>query len=163
MKLSELDWVSNGDQTRWFLVLRCRQSAENELTTLLNWCNGICRKFGLDQLYAAITAPEKGKSMKADEGKKVAKQFRERAHKNRSLETPSKRDPIEDQFHSSIAWCLEPPNEPAGALVNRDIEVAMSGVRSIDVKMDSVKVKMGNVITSLDLGKRREDMKSILS
>lgn len=159
MKLSDLNCVSNSEKTRWFLVLRCRQSAENQLTALLKWCNGVCKELGLKQLYAA---PRKAKSSTLDGRKQVDMQLRQQDDEDRSHRTASRREPDADRFHFSIAWFLEQPSEIGGQSEDGDVEKALKEVFKICVRMDNVKVKMGNVITSLDLGKRREDLKSIL-
>lgn len=52
-----------------------------------------------------------------------------------------------DAFHVSIAWSLTAPE---------DMEVESGGlgeVENVDIEVEEMKVKIGNVITTLELGK----------
>lgn len=67
-----------------------------------------------------------------------------------------------DHFHFSIAWCLKEPEEGAGMGLEA-IQRLMQDVEDMNVKLDSVKVKIGNVVTSLELdGGQRWSKRGIL-
>lgn len=153
--MADLEWVSNNEGTRWFLVLKCQQPDRDELNELLGFCNSLCKDFGLSQLYRddVSSAPDDGSMMKKPRWKLA------RARR-KSLETQKEREGLrkelswnenfDDHFHFSIAWCLKEPQEEPG-FEERAIENLMQDVANIVINFDSVKVKIGNVVTSLEL------------
>jgi len=54
-------------------------------------------------------------------------------------------------FHFSIAWTLEAPDEDLIQVTNELARGQMEEARKIKVKVEDIKVKIGNVITSLHL------------
>ena len=160
--LSDLEWVSNNEGTRWFLVLKCDQPGRDELNELLRSCNRLCKDFGLGQLY--VNAPsdtlDEVSVVKMSERKlaRARRKSRQEQKERESLkEELSWIQDFGDHFHFSIAWCLNEPPNGAGD-EERAIADLMQDVGNMKVDLDSVKVKIGNVVTSLEVdgGQRRE-------
>jgi len=131
--ISDLTWVQNFEGTRWFLVLKVRTSdkgsLENELNNLLHVSNTAVQKYGQPPLY---TQPVGGK----------------RASR-------SKIEDKSDAFHISIAWTLEKQDDD----LLQTVEAELADIKKdITVEVNEVKVKIGNVITSVPLGKGKSGM-----
>ncbi|KAI0007637.1 hypothetical protein F4779DRAFT_497380 [Xylariaceae sp. FL0662B] len=117
-----------------------KQKQNPELTRLLDRCNDVVRAFAQPPLYASAAAGEDGDDGgDGDEG-------------------------IAAAFHISLAWTLGPP---ADELV-RATEAAFAvpgvaeSVRDMCVRVDGVKVKIGNAVTHVGLPRRgrRDDSDS---
>lgn len=148
IKLSSLDWVSNSEGSRWFLVLRCEHPG---LDKLLAWSNNVCREFSLERLYAQT----KGKQEPIRE-----------AGKRRKLsiaEADSDSAGQNNYFHFSIAWTLNEPQHRDDLQASKGVDQKVRQARLITVSIDTVKIKIGNVVTSLDLKSGRHGGRSILS
>lgn len=59
---------------------------------------------------------------------------------------------VSDAFHISIAWKLEPPNQELIDFVKKEVEKSEL-VKQIDVRVDEIKAKLGNVVMSISLPK----------
>lgn len=130
-----LKWVSNEDRTRWFLVLKVTRPHGDELNTLLKVCNAVAKKHNLKRLYVVG------------------------AHGD---EAPPPGDYTEF-FHFSIAWSLDAP--PAAGDQETEVagEEALAQVKTMRVGIDSVKVKIGDAVTSLALDAKGLDSTGILA
>ncbi|KAM5457662.1 poly(U)-specific 3'-to-5' RNA exonuclease [Microsporum audouinii] len=130
---SSLDWVSNFEHTRWFLVLRLNRPKNDGLNRLLRLSNTTLAHFSQPPLYENPTHRQKRKH-----GKQVGHQ-----HDISPYSGPGDTD-YTDCFHISIAWTLEEP----GA---RDKERLLSidfQPHKLNFKFNNVKVKIGNQIHS---------------
>lgn len=147
IKLSDLNWVSNNEGTRWFLVLRCEHPG---LDRLLAWSNEVCRELGLEQLYTS----SKSKKNRANEEGKRQKLARAEAADSKAEHN--------GRFHFSIAWTLSAPCTQNDPMVSEQVEEKLRQSKAITVPIDTVKVKVGNVVTSLDLQRGRHEGRGIL-
>lgn len=131
---TSLDWVSNEDATRWFLVLRLAvaQPASNALNRLLALTNSAVEVFGQLPLYSRPSS---------------------------SVISPGDSPDQSDSFHISIAWTFATPTSSiiartqaaeVKAVLDRDI-------RSLRIGCERVKVKIGNVVESVMLSSGAED------
>lgn len=160
VRLSELSWVSNNERTRWFLVVRCEQPDRDELNELLRYCNHVCKDFGLSQLYAdpSVAVDDGSIEMPYMETSKKARRVSRRKSKERESlkEELSWIADFSDHFHFSIAWSLK---EQEGIhAIESGMKDLLDQLRAVEVMVDSVKVKIGNVVTSLpfDDGRHRD-------
>ena len=126
---TRLDWVSNFDQTRSFLVLKLSQPDEDDLNKLLHACNACANKFGLHLLY----------------------QRKEVTHKkSKKGEAATAPLDLSAAFHISIAWKLE----KAKNLDRQPLEpTTRDELCDMKISFDALKVKIGNVVTDLKLPK----------
>ncbi|KAK2745006.1 poly(U)-specific 3'-to-5' RNA exonuclease [Onygenales sp. PD_40] len=135
VKIGGLDWVSNFEKTRWFLVLRVNKPVNNELNRLLGISNTSLAAFGQPPLYQNASPSER-------EGKKRHFRDQEKGPNSASLGDYS------DCFHMSIAWSLtEPSNEDK----QRVSSIDLGKLKEIEVRFNCVKVKIGNGLHNLEL------------
>ncbi|KAK5055964.1 hypothetical protein LTR84_012514 [Exophiala bonariae] len=130
-----LDWVSNHDATRFFLVLRLSMPAGDELNVLLNACNTSAREFRLTQLYVVPAEAD----VSADQGELL------RISDHSSA------------FHISVAWTLQKPTEEAARQLS---SVIVHQCRGLEMRFDTLKLKMGNTVLDISLEKSDEDRRS---
>ncbi|KAF2850770.1 hypothetical protein T440DRAFT_507847 [Plenodomus tracheiphilus IPT5] len=133
-----LKWVPNFERNRWFLVLNIKKPPQDELNRLLNACNQAAQKCGHSALY---TGGQGDGPMESD---KTSKSTKGKA---------SFQDDRSAYFHVSIAWNLSEPAPEWVSLV-QDIDVSKF-IQSPEAAIDVVKVKIGNVVTSIALGVKR--------
>lgn len=74
-----------------------------------------------------------------------------------------RKDVSPDRFHFSIGWQLEEPSDRQMKLTGLDDAKVLEEVKGIRVKVDSVKVKIGNTITSVSLRRSGTGKKMILT
>ncbi|OCK77080.1 hypothetical protein K432DRAFT_359258 [Lepidopterella palustris CBS 459.81] len=126
-----LKWVPNFERTRWFLVLGIARPTNDELNRLLQACNQAAEVFGLPRLYTGDgdTRHEKQNSQPQD---------------------------LSSSFHISIAWTLAEPLPETHALLTSDpvARFVDTDVRKLEVGFEAVKVKIGNVVSTVGLGLR---------
>ncbi|ODH52086.1 hypothetical protein GX48_01639 [Paracoccidioides brasiliensis] len=131
-----LDWVSNFERTRWFLVLRVVKPALNELNCLLLISNQSVAAFHQPPLYQSPdSANTPGR----------------RRYSKKPGAQPATSDPVEDfsdYFHISIAWSL---TEPSVEDKQRVASVELGKLKEIEILFHSVKVKIGNRVHNLEL------------
>ncbi|CRG92028.1 U6 snRNA phosphodiesterase [Talaromyces islandicus] len=119
-----LDWVSNTENTRWFLVMRIKRPPQDQLNTLLRISNQTLTTFGQPPLYA----PKKIKH---------------------PVSSAYKEDDFSDRFHISLAWSLTAPSiDEQTRISGIDLKPLEESLR---IEFNSVKVKIGNVVKSLAL------------
>lgn len=142
--LADLKWVPNYDGNRWFLVLGIVRPAHNELNQLLEACNKACSAYGHPQLYATQRQSAKRRRISHDAS------VTESDHS--------------DAFHFSIAWNLDGSTLDFEQLKSSDKVISMmeQDIKPIHVHFDSIKLKIGNVVTSIPLGKQPGQSSSIL-
>ncbi|KAJ5475289.1 hypothetical protein N7539_008355 [Penicillium diatomitis] len=130
-----LKWVSNRERTRWFLVLHVARPTGNELNRLLNRSNRTLAGFDQPPLYASSRGAPRNRAQ-ASHGRDPR---------------PSGTAPVEDYsdcFHISLGWSLR---EPSQAEKDRVARLGLGAVQNVEVKFDSVKVKIGNQVESIRL------------
>ncbi|KAL8393089.1 hypothetical protein RB595_003042 [Gaeumannomyces hyphopodioides] len=130
---SALSWHRSPDSNRAFLVLRVRERESDDganpgLAALLARCNALVRQFGQPPLYASSSPPGGGSNSAV----------------------PSSAD---DKFHVSVAWSFADVTEELRART-----AAVYGrpgfqdrVGALQIPVECVKVKIGNVVASLAL------------
>jgi len=121
-----LDWVSNHDKTRFFLVLKLGKPANNELNKLLSACNATAHQFEVSMLYAAASKQSVASASDVEEQDKA---------RDRSA-----------AFHISIAWTLEEPDEQARAQL---ADLDRTGLQRLQVRFSLLKLKIGNVVNDI--------------
>ncbi|EDN06193.1 conserved hypothetical protein [Histoplasma mississippiense (nom. inval.)] len=132
-----LDWVSNFEETRWFLVLRVTKPTNNELNRLLAISNKSLAAFQQPPLYhdeALVNTQTK-------------KHDTEKSTGPRSTSSLAVAD-YSDYFHVSIAWSLA---EPSLEDKERVASVELHKVKEIEIPFTSVKLRIGNIIHNLEL------------
>ncbi|PGH33432.1 hypothetical protein GX50_03739 [[Emmonsia] crescens] len=137
VKTDGLDWVSNFEKTRWFLVLRIIKPMNNELNRLLALSNQSLAAFQQPPLYKN-PPPTTTHAKKRDT---------EKFRTQRSTTSAAVAD-YSDYFHISIAWSL---TEPSQEDKQRVASVELGKVKEIEVPFNSVKLKIGNSVHNLEL------------
>jgi U6 snRNA phosphodiesterase len=143
------DWYWGGEYgSRSFLVLRLREVTpptdgepqpeppNPSLAALLAACNAVASEFGQAPLYAA----------------RPPRYERDNAL-SQLAEEPSANH---DAFHISIAWSLAAPT-PELESATAAAQARRNSIVDISVPVDGVKVKIGNVVTHVPLGRRPQD------
>jgi len=140
-----LDWVSNHEHTRWFLVLRLQKPEDNSLNRLLHISNQSLAIFDQPPLYANIpTINIIDKSVQH-----VPRPRSDYRHGRASKgPRPSKNDlqDYSDCFHISLAWSLSQPSRTDNQIL-QTLEVTQ--LKDIKTTFESVKVKIGNHVSNM--------------
>ncbi|KAF4769220.1 hypothetical protein HAV15_008473 [Penicillium sp. str.  len=129
-----LYWSSNYEKTRWFLVLGVQRPSHDGLNRLLKLSNDTLARFGQPPLYATALT----------QGKQTSVSLR---GKSSSLSG----EDFSGCFHISLAWSL---SEPSLKERERVAGVDLRALHEMRVGFDSVKAKIGNIVSSIPLGKR---------
>ena len=124
-----LNWVSNYDKTRVFLVLTLSRPRHDELNRLLSICNSSAHRFGLSRLYDGMPS----------DAVEQQPPFQSQDICDHS-----------DAFHISIAWALQEPRKDASAGVN---QTALDPTQPLKVDFDMLKVRIGNTVNDIPLTK----------
>ncbi|KAH8689033.1 U6 snRNA phosphodiesterase Usb1 [Talaromyces proteolyticus] len=135
-----LDWVSNSEKTRWFLVMRIRKPPNDELNALLRISNQTLAKFNQPSLYESQTSITRSSKKRG-------------SNKNLSLAGKYSNDDVtsqdlSDRFHISLAWCLD---EPSLEIQEKTSGIDVKPLQSLKIIFNSVKAKIGNVVKSFNL------------
>ena len=142
-----LDWVSNVECTRWFLVLLLDHPKSNELNKLLGISNTLMTRFGLQTLYADNRNEKRmnaGAYPSADrEPEGIGDGF---GPTDLGLHSsPS-------SFHISIAWTLsQPPGKGNKLSLDSD-----EPLQALMITFASLKLKMGNVVIDMPFPETEE-------
>lgn len=141
-----LDWVPNFDATRWFLVLRLRRPPGDGLNKLLRVCNAVVEEWGQGGLYTQQPAQHR----EARDGKKKSKTGV--ASTLSTGEDEEEVNDLSDSFHISVAWTLDAPSPAAVEYARaRSKGDFFKEVQDITFTVEEVKVKVGNVVTTVKL------------
>ncbi|KAF2753189.1 hypothetical protein EJ05DRAFT_480552 [Pseudovirgaria hyperparasitica] len=141
IKFTSLRWVPNHSRTRYFLVAGIDRPDSDELNRLLDASNRAAASLDLDQLY------DDKEAELHDHSVKTKKQHHGSSSRSDSLVEVVDRTHC---FHVSLAWALQPicgPNFDEAS----NVTDLMSSLRSMNVHFNSVKVKIGNKVDSVDL------------
>lgn len=156
LKLGSLSWVSNSEETRWFLALQLRRPEGDELNRLLTVCNGTVEDYSQPPLYASPRSASQ-QSSKANARPKRLEQ-NQMSFSSRIGEILD----LSGSFHISIGWALEQPRFYVMGATNAILYGRLpESLKKISVKVDRVKVKIGNVVTSISLSPKISDEESI--
>ncbi|KAI9886212.1 MAG: hypothetical protein M1823_002008 [Watsoniomyces obsoletus] len=157
VQCSFLDWVSNYEQTRWFLVLRVARPAEDALIRLLRLSNRSALAYGQPPLYAEGSQETGIAPAPRDRPRGNGPQRNVRARRPCSQSSTPKPSVVEekvsnDAFHISLAWTLERPTaEMMSELKSINDSDRMKDVRGLRIQFLSVKLKIGNAVKDLPL------------
>lgn len=157
--------MPNFDCSRWFLVLGVRRPANDDLNRLLLAANQAAKKFGYPELYSGSKNRDQqgeGVDMTGDWAYASVK-----ARKKEEASTKGLVSGIDDRsnaFHVSLAWSLEPPPGELRDLIAVDevSEPMLQEIAQMSVKLEVVKIKVGNAIHSIDIAPKRKEEKGIL-
>jgi hypothetical protein len=140
-----VDWVPNSEKTRWFMVLRIIRPSADGLNKLLGLCNETVQAFSQPPLYASPRAPDPP-LQRQGKPRKLQRQDSSSSLQQKELED------FTSSFHVSIGWALEQPAVEAVDLMKTILDHQILGsIKKITIKVDNVKVKIGNVVTSVAL------------
>lgn len=155
--LSGLDWVSNFEKTRWFLILRLKAPIGNGLNKLLHVCNGTIQQYGQPPLYTPAT----NQSRKIESSSNNS-----RPQGRRGSEVKVDWSGMHDRseaFHISIAWTLKPPNQKLIEITRAIASERLEAIQGISVEVKDLKSKIGNIATSIPLHKSVAESTSMFS
>ncbi|KAJ9233297.1 hypothetical protein DTO169E5_7108 [Paecilomyces variotii] len=141
--LEELDWVSNYEKTRWFLVLRVSKPENDSLNRLLRISNQCLASFGQPPLYESAA-----KYPSLSRGKDKSGTSRGRRKEDSQREVAESTMDYSNCFHISIGWNLEEPSPQDRERVSK---IDLGKVKELKVHFLSVKAKIGNTVSNIDL------------
>ncbi|KAI5284596.1 poly(U)-specific 3'-to-5' RNA exonuclease [Ascosphaera aggregata] len=134
---NSLRWVSNYENTRWFLVLGVGRPRNDELNRLLRLSNSIVKQYAQPSLYEEETAATG--SIGDTQPNLDSKRKRDILH------CPKAAD-YTDHFHVSIAWTLQKPSDLGKERLST---VDIEAIKNIEISFSCAKARIGNNITSL--------------
>ncbi|KUJ24332.1 uncharacterized protein LY89DRAFT_679489 [Mollisia scopiformis] len=146
VSFADLDWVSNFENTRWFLVLKVLKPDLNALNKLLHISNSVVQEHGQPPLYSKPATTKSDVKARNHSGK------RRSINHNSALLYKDMQD-LSSAFHISIAWTLTDPSQELLDLTKSAKLNHFDPVKQIQVVVEDIKVKIGNVVTSLPLPK----------
>ena len=159
---NELDWVSNNEKSRWFLVMRIKKPPNNELNRLLQSANDAVTAFGQPPLYAQPesqpSVPTQGFATKARHSRHSKPKF---LLKKAPIFSPN---PIIDQssnFHISIGWYLGCPLAEISSATPPIHQLDTQNLPEFHFEVKSIKLKIGNSVTSISLLSKMETSSGI--
>lgn len=135
--------MPNYEKTRWFLVLRVGRPDGNGLNQLLQVCNEAVEEFSQPPLYASprISSKTQRRVKECD------------ARSSNSMKMQGKE--VEDfsaAFHISIGWALEDYHAKCTERLKTIASDKMfESIKGISINVNAIKVKVGNVVTSIYL------------
>ncbi|KAG4034940.1 hypothetical protein MFRU_002g02890 [Monilinia fructicola] len=144
---SGLAWVPNYEKTRWFLVLHLNRPENDALNKLLHVSNKIVEEFGQPPLYAKSRSSENGTTSR--QPVQSAKKLRSKAEQEKQIF--SDMIDLSDSFHISIAWTLLSPDQELIDATERLVSNELTKVKHIQIHIEEVKAKIGNVVTNVPL------------
>jgi hypothetical protein len=133
--------VPNFEKTRWFLVLRLRKPAGDGLNKLLKLCNNVVEDHGQPPLYAVPEVQNKPLDKKAKKGQGES-----------LLGIGNQVQDFSDSFHISVGWSLVAPSTEVVEHVRTVTkDVVFKDVKGLFFEVKEIKVKVGNLVTSIRL------------
>lgn len=164
VSFKSLDWVPNVENTRWFLVLRLEQPANNGLNRMLEVSNNVLSSFGQLPLYA-VSQSQTRPSISENRSKSGSHSNRTVRNKHRTgrgrtdMVPQSARTDFSSHFHISVGWSIDKPSPEE---LKRATSADVSDLTNERIKFDTVKVKIGNAITAIPLFKGVEVGKGLI-
>jgi len=156
LKLAKPYWVSNLEETRWFLALQLQKTERDELNRLLAVCNATVEDYSQPPLYVSPGST-------SQQSPKSNGRLRKLGDNNLNF-LPRNGEVLDFSsfFHISIGWTLERPSshviDATNAIIN---DGASESLKKVPVKVDMIKVKVGNVVTSISLSPKAAEGKTI--
>ena len=162
MSVTSFDWTANYEKTRWFLVMRLDRAPQDGLNELLRMSNTVSQKFGQPTLYTDSLSSRAAHPMDPQGHKKP-----QRGPKKPSSASP--KAPLSHMelanyvdasasFHVSIGWTLNTPPESLSKKLNH----ASHDFQAMRISINSIKVKIGNSITSIPLASKVDASHTII-
>lgn len=151
--LGGLDWVSNYEKTRWFLVLHAQRPTNDGLNCLLGLSNRALASFGQPPLYEKM--PQELSGLETGPITRRSDDYRYQL----DMKPPGVgAGDYSHCFHISLAWSLaEPSGDDQARLAAIDLRESMEFM----VRFDCVKAKIGNNIASIHLSRGVFEQKGI--
>ncbi|KAL2063506.1 hypothetical protein VTL71DRAFT_5311 [Oculimacula yallundae] len=144
---TSLKWVPNFEKTRWFLVLSITKPESDGLNKILHVCNSVVKSYGQPPLYPK---PPTGSAIQASKKQENRKSLFSSNKGTASTDWTELQDAT-DAFHISLAWTLQDPSKELLELTETVAKEHFDKLREIRVKVENVKCKVGNVVTSIPL------------
>lgn len=140
---ASLSWHGNENSSRYFLVLRVQDTADdkgalNLLNQLLRASNRVAQEYGQPQLYTG-------------QSRRDASERKQRRHQD------DKQD-FSSYFHISIGWALPRPDrklQDENLEMQPAVETVMKDVCDMTVHFDAVKIRIGQNVTALPISPSR--------
>lgn len=156
------DWTANYEMTRWFLVMRLHRAPQDGLNELLRTSNTVVQKFGQPTLYTDSQSSRAAHPMDPQGHKKPQKGSKKpgsASSKNylSHMELAKYLD-ASASFHVSIGWTLTTPSES----LSEKLDHASQDFQAMKININSVKVKIGNSITSIPLASKVDTSHTII-
>ena len=140
--------MPNYEKTRWFLVLKLSKPNDNQLNKLLQISNQTAGSFGQPLLYAPSPSPMDSVQPRTKNARKHQSNRGGKTVFSSGLSTSAlAKVDASSAFHISIAWTLE---RPSRTLLDH-FDSCKDDFQATKIQVNTVKVKMGNIITSLPL------------
>jgi hypothetical protein len=133
--------------------LRIQRPATDGLNKLLHVSNTIVQEYGQQPLYIKSIKASKDATTKNNRGPRAKPDRRNSLSKKSSMFDWGKMKDASDAFHVSIAWALEAPSQKLVELTNSRMSDKFEEFKQTQVKIDEIKSKVGNVVSSMPLRK----------
>jgi hypothetical protein len=156
LRFGNLSWVSNFEKTRWFLVLQLQKPEGDDLNRLLTVCNEAVEDYSQPPLYGSPRSASQ-QSSKANARPKGLRQ-------ENMGPLPGEGDILDfsSAFHVSIGWALEQPSSYVTDTTKSATEdTILESLKKISAKVDTLKVKVGNIVKSITLATKAVEGKGI--
>ena len=155
--------MANYDKTRWFLVLRLAKPLDDGLNKLLYATNRTAEEFGQPPLYeSAPLASTKQQRMPKMRKRGTARGGLNNLARGSIWPVEEKIEDLSAHFHISIAWTLEAPAEDDCKDGGFGAQFGLDD-RGLDVSVETLKAKIGNITSSIALSARIDTVNGILS
>lgn len=149
LTVTGMDWVSNYEGNRWFLVLRLGKPEHDGLNRLLRLSNTVAETFGQPPLYAKPQQIRRGKHVE-----KKTKRVVRTTEADSMIPGPHTTDDLSSCFHISIGWMVDKPD----SLMKQGLQDMKGEDISFGISVTAVKIKIGNAVTSVSLAVRERSL-----
>ena len=129
--------------------MKLQKPPKNELNKLLRISNQTAQDFGQLPLYAEPQAPSSPTPIKRKKGQQRLP--------NEGFSTAISVD-LSSCFHVSIGWTLNSPSQDMLDKVNQ----CSHDIQAVGIDVQSVKVKIGNTVTSMSLDSKVDSVNKII-
>jgi hypothetical protein len=133
--------------------LRIQKPSTDGLNKLLHVSNTIVQEYGQPPLYIKSINASKAATTKNNRGPRAKPDRRNSLSKKSSMFNWGEMKDASDAFHVSIAWTLEAPSQKLVELTNSRMSDEFEEFRQTQVKIEEIKSKVGNVVSSMPLQK----------
>jgi U6 snRNA phosphodiesterase len=147
--VTSLDWVSNFERNRWFLVMRLSRPDNDGLNKLLGFSNETLAAFGQPPLYDKKPSDRHRNSRSRGQARGRGGRWPTDTSRNGShmLPTAAPTD-CSSHFHISIAWRL---GEPTSETKGKAKDMGSKELEDFCISFNNMKVKIGNAVYSMSL------------